>query len=223
MFQVGGCGSRFDSHLHSPTHQRSVVQTGLGSSVFNQTTSTLLLPRESPRSQTPSGLISTKGQRRTQKAPFCRDQLGKGRWWGGREGLPSTEGPRAGSHPSLDCDIAGDLRVLLFTGVEEEEERLGQSTDTAEKRLAQTLAHVSVRSGVVAPRGEAAAKPCAVPDLRQRSLRVIQRRGAPGSCQSSTRGSRARLDTGTLPRHEHSTPCSQLTHQGAAGDCTRWK
>lgn len=39
-----------------------------------------------------------------------------------------------------------------------------------------------------------------MPDLRQRSLRVIQRRKARGSCQSSTRGSRAWLDTGTLPR-----------------------
>lgn len=69
----------------------------------------------------------------------------------------------------MDCGIAGDLWVLLFTGIEEEG-RLGQSMDTAEKWLAHTLAHVSVGSdagGVVAPRREAAAKPCAVPDLRQ--------------------------------------------------------
>lgn len=94
----------------------------------------------------------------------------------------------------MDCGIAGDLWVLLFTGIEEEG-RLGQSMDTVEKWLAQTLAHVSVRSdtvGVVAPRREAAAKPCAVPDLRQRLPRVIQRREARGSCQSSMRGSRAR-------------------------------
>lgn len=45
----------------------------------------------------------------------------------------------------MDCGIAGDLRVLLFTGIEEEG-RLGQSMDTAEKWLAQTLAHVSVGS-----------------------------------------------------------------------------
>ncbi|KFW84471.1 hypothetical protein N305_14881, partial [Manacus vitellinus] len=47
--------------------------------------------------------------------------------------------------------------------------------------------------GVVAPRREAAAKPCAVPDLRQRLPLVIQRWEARGSCQSSTKGSRARL------------------------------
>ncbi|KFQ78805.1 hypothetical protein N337_04105, partial [Phoenicopterus ruber ruber] len=47
--------------------------------------------------------------------------------------------------------------------------------------------------GIVAPRREAAAKPCAVPDLRQRSPLVIQCREARGSCQSSTKGSRARL------------------------------
>lgn len=64
-----------------------------------------------------------------------------------------------GHKNTVDCGIAGDLRVLLFTGIEEEG-RLEQSVDTAEKWLAQTVAHVSVRSdarGVVAPRREAAA------------------------------------------------------------------
>lgn len=84
VFQVGGCGSRFDSHLHSPTHQRSVVQMDLGSSVFNQTTSTLLLPRVRPRSQTPPGLISTKGQYRTQSS-FLQRPAGK-RQLVGRQG-----------------------------------------------------------------------------------------------------------------------------------------
>lgn len=84
VFQVGGCGSRFDSHLHSPTHQRSVVQMDLGSSVFNQTISTLLLPRVRPRSQTPPGLISTKGQHRTQSS-FLQRPAGK-RQLVGRQG-----------------------------------------------------------------------------------------------------------------------------------------
>lgn len=44
----------------------------------------------------------------------------------------------------MDCGIAGDLWVLLFTGIEEEG-RLGQSMDTVEKWLAHTLAHVSCR------------------------------------------------------------------------------
>lgn len=74
--------------------------------------------------------------------------------------------------------------------------RLGQRMGTAVKRLAQILAHVSIRSdtrGIVAPRREAAAKPCAVPDLRQQLPLVIQRQEARGSCQSSTKGSRAGL------------------------------
>lgn len=126
----------------------------------------------------------------------------------------------------MDCGIAGDLWVLLFTGIEEEG-RLGQSMDTVEKWLAQTLAHVSVRSdavGVVAPRREAAAKPCAVPDLRQRLPRVIQRREARGSCQGSTRflPEQAWM-LGHCPDSEHSTPSSELTQQGASGDCTQWK
>lgn len=41
----------------------------------------------------------------------------------------------------MGCGMAGDLQVLLFTGIEEEG-RLGQSRDTAENCLAQ----VSVRS-----------------------------------------------------------------------------
>lgn len=123
----------------------------------------------------------------------------------------------------MGCSIAGDLWVLLFTGIEEEG-RLAQSMDTVEKWLAQTLAHISVRSdagGVVAPRREAAAKPCAVPDLRQRLPRVIQRREARGSCHSSTGGSRARH--GHCLDSEHSTPSGELTQQGASGDCTQWK
>ncbi|KFZ63744.1 hypothetical protein N338_06935, partial [Podiceps cristatus] len=59
--------------------------------------------------------------------------------------------------------------------------------------------------GVVAPQSEAAAKPCAVPDLRQRLPLVIQRREARGSCQSCTKGSRARLgcwDTAELELRE---------------------
>ncbi|KFV08446.1 hypothetical protein N339_02428, partial [Pterocles gutturalis] len=59
--------------------------------------------------------------------------------------------------------------------------------------------------GVVAPRREAAAKPCAVPDLRQRLALVIQRWEARGSCQSSMKGSRARLgcwDTAELEARE---------------------
>ncbi|KFR16095.1 hypothetical protein N306_06397, partial [Opisthocomus hoazin] len=47
--------------------------------------------------------------------------------------------------------------------------------------------------GIAAPRREAAAKPCAVPDLRQRLPLIIQHREAQGSCQSSTKGSRAGL------------------------------
>ncbi|KFW11419.1 hypothetical protein N327_01591, partial [Fulmarus glacialis] len=47
--------------------------------------------------------------------------------------------------------------------------------------------------GIVAPQREAAAKPCAVPDLSQRSPLLIQRQEARGSCQSSTKGSRAGL------------------------------
>lgn len=50
-----------------------------------------------------------------------------------------------GHRSTVDCGIAGDLWVLLFTGIEEEG-RLGQSMDTAEKWLAHTLAHVSVGS-----------------------------------------------------------------------------
>lgn len=45
----------------------------------------------------------------------------------------------------MDCSIAGNLWVLLFTGIEEEG-RLGQSMDTGEKWLAQTMAHISVGS-----------------------------------------------------------------------------
>lgn len=96
VFQVGGCGSRFDSHLHFPTHQKSVFQKGLGSSVFNQTTPHSWCPGESPRSQTPPGLISTKGQHRTQSS-FLQNQLGKGSWWGGREGYPAPGDPELGA------------------------------------------------------------------------------------------------------------------------------
>lgn len=149
VFQVGGCGSRFDSHLHSPTHHRSVVQTGLGSSVFNQTTSTLLLPGESPKSQTPPGLISTKGQHRTPSS-FLQRPAGKRQLVGrqGRvtqhRGTPRQVPPsHAGSQEHRGL-IAGELRVLLFTGIEEE--RLGQSRDTVEKWLAQPLAQVSASS-----------------------------------------------------------------------------
>lgn len=45
---------------------------------------------------------------------------------------------------------------------------------------------------IVAPRREAAAKPCAVPDLRQQLPLVIQRQEPRRSCQSSSKGSRAR-------------------------------
>ncbi|KFP41336.1 hypothetical protein N324_08238, partial [Chlamydotis macqueenii] len=68
--------------------------------------------------------------------------------------------------------------------------------------------YVSVRSdtrGIVAPRREAAAKPRAVPDLRQRLPLVIQCREARGSCQSSTKGSKAWLghwDTAELELRE---------------------
>lgn len=68
----------------------------------------------------------------------------------------------------MDRSIAGDLWVLLFTSRDHGEGKDG----TAVKRLAQTLAHVSIRSptgGIVAPGREAAANPCAGPDLRQRS------------------------------------------------------
>lgn len=138
VFQVGGCGSRFDSHLHSPTHHRSVVQTGLESSVFNQTTSTLLLPGESPKSQTPPGLISTKEQHRTQSS-FLQRPAGK-RQLVGRQGPPAMQGHRS----TVGCGIAGELRVLLFTGIEEEG-RLGQSKDTAGKGLAQVSARSDTR------------------------------------------------------------------------------
>lgn len=93
VFQVGGCGSRFDSHLHSLTHQRSVVQMGLGSSVFNQTTSTLLLPRESLRSQTPPGLISTKGQHRTQKLLSAETSWEKAAGGEAGKGYPAPRDP----------------------------------------------------------------------------------------------------------------------------------
>lgn len=104
----------------------------------------------------------------------------------------------------MGCSIAGgDLRVLLFTGTEEG--RLGQSrgfsgeivgTDTG-TRLCQVG-----RWGVVAPRREAAAaEPCAVPDLIKAAI------AAGDPAQRNTRflpeqhrGSRARLDTRTLPR-----------------------
>lgn len=91
----------------------------------------------------------------------------------------------------MDRGIAGDLWVLLFADIKDHGEG-----NTAVKRLARTLAHVSIRSdtgGIVAPRREAAAKPCAVPDLRQRSPLLIQHQEARGSCQSSTKGSTARL------------------------------
>ncbi|KFO03570.1 hypothetical protein N312_00420, partial [Balearica regulorum gibbericeps] len=48
-------------------------------------------------------------------------------------------------------------------------------------------------SSRLTPRREAAAKPCAVPDVRQRSPLVIQHREARGSCQSSMKGSGAGL------------------------------
>ncbi|KFP69666.1 hypothetical protein N310_11249, partial [Acanthisitta chloris] len=47
--------------------------------------------------------------------------------------------------------------------------------------------------GIVAPQREAAAKPCAVPDLRQKLPLVIQHWEARDSCQSSMKGCRARL------------------------------
>lgn len=87
VFQVGGCGSRFDSHLHSPTHQMSVVQMGLGSSVFNQTTSTPPVAQGESKIPNSSRLNQHQGAAQDSKALFCRDQLGKGSWQGGREGL----------------------------------------------------------------------------------------------------------------------------------------
>lgn len=140
VFQVGGCGSRFDSHLHFPTHQKSVFQKGLGSSVFNQTTPHSCCPGESPRSQTPPGLISTKGQHRTQSS-FLQRPAGKRQLVGRQGRVTQHQGtPSWGHRSTVGCGIAGDLRVLLFTGIEEEG-RLGQSremvgTDTG-KRLCQ--------------------------------------------------------------------------------------
>lgn len=159
VFQVGGCGSRFDSHLHFPTHQKSVFQKGLGSSVFNQTTPRSCCPGESPRSQTPPGLISTKGQHRTQSS-FLQRPAGKRQLVGRQGRLPSTKGPRAGGTGApwaaaslVTCGYCYSLAS-----------RRREGWDRAEKWLAQTLANVSVRSdtqGVVAPRREAAAEPCA--------------------------------------------------------------
>lgn len=110
----------------------------------------------------------------------------------------------------MDRGIAGDLWVLLFADIKDHGEgKAGAEDGTAVKQLARTLAHISFRSdtgGIVAPRREAAAKPCAVPDLRQRLPLVIQRQKARGSCQSSTKGSRAGLgcwDTGGAATTAH--------------------
>lgn len=223
VFQVGGCGSRFDSHLHSPTHQRSVVQTGLGSSVFNPTTSTLLLPGESPGSQTPPGLISTKGQHRTQNS-FLQRPAGKrqlvrrqGRATQHR-GTPSRVPTAVHGHRStVACSIAGHLWVLLFTGIQEEE-RLGQSVGTAGKGLAQTLAHVSGRSGArdggcsTSKGSSSSSRTDAVPGLRQRSLRGSSAGKLEGPARAAL-GLQSQAGHGNLPgqRAQHTLQRADTT------------
>ena len=101
--------------------------------------------------------------------------------------------------------------------------RPGRRTGTAVKRLARMLAHVSVRSdtgGIAAPRREAAAKPCAVPDLRQRLPLIIQHREAQGSCQSSTKGSRAGL--GRWDAASAATTAHPPASRSRAADTTRY-
>lgn len=124
----------------------------------------------------------------------------------------------------MACGIAGHLWVLLFTGIQEEE-RLGQSVGTAGKWLAQTLAHVSGRSGALggcSTSKGSSSRTDAVPGLRQRSLRGSSAGKLEGPARAA-RGLQSQAGRGNLPCSEHSTPCSELTQQGAAADCTQWQ
>lgn len=125
------------------------------------------------------------------QAPSCRDKLGKGSWWRGRrDGCPVPRDPKpppATHRSTADHGMAGDLWILLFTSIRDRGEGIAE---------VKRLAHVSVKSdtgGIVAPQREAAAKPCVVPDLRQQLPLGIQHQEAQGSCQSSMKGSRAKV------------------------------
>lgn len=105
VFQVGGCGSRFDSHLHSPTHHRSVVQMGLGSSVFNQTTSTLLLPGEESKMPNSSRLNQHQGAAQDSKLLSAETSWEKAAGGEAGKGYPAPRDPQAG--PTQPCRVTG--------------------------------------------------------------------------------------------------------------------
>lgn len=178
MFQVGQYGSRFDSNTYFPTHRSLQFKC-----VWGPHCSTKPLPhchcwRES-RIPAPPGSVSTKGQPRAQKDPSCRGE------------------PGALHGRTRDGSIAGDLWVLLFADIKRCGAGAGEQVQ--QKNSWHGTWHISVRSdtgGIVAPQREAAAKPSAVPDLRQRLLLVIQHQEAQGSW-SSMNGSRPHWEAET--------------------------
>lgn len=105
VFQVGGCGSRFDSHLHFPTHQRSVVQMDLGSSVFNQTTSTLLLPRGESKIPNSSRLNQHQGAAQVSKLLSAETSWEKAAGGKAGKGYSALRDPEPG--PTRPCRVTG--------------------------------------------------------------------------------------------------------------------
>ena len=92
--------------------------------------------RESPGSPTPPGLVSTKGQHRTQSS-FLQRPARKGQLVERQEGgLPKTEGPQAifclavpDHRSTMEHGMAGDLWVLLFADIEDHGEGKARAED----------------------------------------------------------------------------------------------
>jgi len=107
---------------------------------------------ERPGSPTPPGLVSTKGQCRTQSS-FLQRRAGKGQLAERRAGgLPSAEGHRAISHPAapddrstVDRGIAGDLWVLLFADIKDHREGKAGAEDGYSSEMVGTDAGTRLR------------------------------------------------------------------------------
>lgn len=200
---------------------------GLGTSILNQTASTLLL-LESSKPPTPSHSVSTKGQHKAQSS-FLQRPAGRGRGCSmPREPPPSVITCLAvpDQRSTMDHSIAGDLQVLLVADIKDHGKGKARaedvySSDTLGTDAGTRLHQVRHWRDCSTSKGSSS-KTCAVPDLRQRLPLVIQHRAGQGSCESSTKGSRARLGC-----WDHSIPSSKLLScsrhsEVPVGTVTQW-